>query len=214
MRQKTAPWLVLAVAAAAAAAWVVASPAAARSAAAEKPAETKLTPAAKPAPERKQEILIEARPPPFSDGIFPCMDCHQDQKDRERRELGFHDEQQAIFSHDAEHRWCLDCHDYENRDMLRLASGALVPFTESYRLCGQCHGDKARDWRAGIHGKRAGQWDGAKTYLLCASCHDPHAPSFKGVKEIVVGGEPTVAPTQEYLKPDPRPTRPEEMKRR
>jgi hypothetical protein len=169
---------------------------------------------AKPAvPERQKEVLVEAKPPPFSDGIFPCMQCHKDQKDRKRRELAFHDEQQSVFDHDAEHRWCLDCHDYENRDVLRLASGEQVPFTESYRLCGQCHGDKFRDWRLGIHGKRVGMWDGAKTYFLCVNCHNPHSPRFKGVKEIVVDGRSTVAPTLEKLKPEPRPRRPEEMRR-
>jgi hypothetical protein len=171
-------------------------------------------PARQPAPaERKPEVLFEARPPPFSEGIFPCMECHRDQKDGTRRELGFHEEQQAIFDHDAEHRWCLDCHDLENRDRLRLASGETIPFTESYRLCGQCHGDKYRDWRAGIHGRRVGSWDGEKTYLLCASCHNPHSPGFKGVKEIVVDGQITVAPTLEKLRPEPRPVRPEEMRR-
>jgi len=169
-------------------------------------------PAAVPA-EKKPEVLIEARPPPFSDGIFPCMECHADQKDPTRRELGFHEEQQSIFDHDAEHRWCLDCHDLQNRDVLRLASGATVPFTESYRLCGQCHGDKYRDWRLGVHGKRVGYWDGPKTYLLCVSCHNPHSPRFKGVKEIVVDGKTTVAPTLEKLRPEPRPRRPEEMRR-
>jgi hypothetical protein len=171
-------------------------------------------PAGKPQapPEKKKEVLFEARPPPFSDGIFPCMECHKDQKDPKRRELGFHDEQQSIFDHDAEHRWCLDCHDLQNRDVLRLASGATVPFTESYRLCGQCHGDKFRDWRAGVHGRRVGMWDGAKTYLLCVSCHNPHSPSFKGVKEITVDGKLTVAPTLEKIKPEPRPARPEEMR--
>jgi hypothetical protein len=171
-------------------------------------------PAAKPAApaEKKKEVLFEARPPPFTEGIFPCMECHRDQKDPARRELAFHEEQQAVFDHDAEHRWCLDCHDLENRDVLRLASGATVPFTESYRLCGQCHGDKYRDWRAGIHGRRVGHWDGAKTYLLCVSCHNPHSPGFKGVKEIVVDGKLTVAPTLEMIRPEPRPLRPEEMR--
>ncbi len=42
-----------------------------------------------------------------------------------------------------------------------------MPFTESYRLCGQCHGTQYRDWRSGIHGKRTGYWDGPKRYLLC-----------------------------------------------
>jgi hypothetical protein len=168
---------------------------------------------AAPPAERKEEVLVQAKPPPFSDGIFPCMECHKDQKDRTRRELGFHDEQQSVFDHDAEHRWCLDCHDFENRDVLRLASGATVPFTESYRLCGQCHGDKFRDWRVGIHGKRVGMWDGAKTYFLCVNCHNPHSPRFKGVKEIVVDGKPTVTPTLEKIKPEPRPWKPQEMRR-
>ncbi len=166
-----------------------------------------------PPAEQKPEVLVEAKPPPFSDGIFPCMECHKDQKDRTRRDLAFHDEQQSVFDHDSEHRWCLDCHDYEDRNVLRLASGATVPFTESYRLCGQCHGDKFRDWRVGIHGKRVGQWDGAKTYFLCVNCHNPHSPRFKGVKEIVVDGRPTVAPTLQKIKPEPRPKRPEEMRR-
>ncbi len=174
------------------------------------------TPAAAASPatnhDGKLEVLLEAEPPPFSEGIFPCSECHAAQKDRTRRDLAFHDEQQSVFDHDAEHRWCLDCHDYENRDVLRLASGETVPFTESYRLCGQCHGDKYRDWRAGVHGKRVGRWDGAKTYFLCVNCHNPHSPAFKGVKEIVVDGRSTVAPTLERIRPEPRPPRPEEMR--
>jgi hypothetical protein len=166
-----------------------------------------------PAAPKKPEALVQTNPPPFSEGIFPCSACHADLKDRTRRELAFHDEQQRVFDHDAEHRWCLDCHDYENRDVLRLASGATVPFTESYRLCGQCHGDKYRDWRAGVHGKRVGHWDGDKTYLLCVNCHNPHSPRFKGVAQIVVDGKPTTAPTLEMLKPEPRPVRPEEQRR-
>jgi hypothetical protein len=142
------------------------------------------------------EPVFEATPPPFTPGIFPCSQCH-DGKDVnvERRELAFHDEVTSRFSHDSEHRWCLDCHDARDRDVLHLSSGAPVKFTESYRLCGQCHGDKFRDWRAGVHGKRVGRWDGAKTWTLCVSCHDPHAPKFKPVK------------------PEPRPMRPEEMRR-
>jgi hypothetical protein len=90
----------------------------------------------------------------------------------------------VVFEHDAEHRWCLDCHDSADRDRLRLASGALIPFTESYRLCGQCHGTQFRDWRSGIHGKRTGYWDGPKRYLLCVHCHDPHSPRFKPLKPL------------------------------
>jgi hypothetical protein len=141
------------------------------------------------------EELIQAEKPPFSEGIFPCSQCHQGPGDSKRRELAFHDDVQSAFDHDSEHRWCLDCHMNANRDVLHLANGDALPFTESYRLCGQCHGDKYRDWRVGVHGKRVGMWNGQKTYYLCVNCHNPHSPRFKP------------------LKPEPRPIRPEEMKR-
>ncbi|HUL60185.1 MAG TPA: hypothetical protein VLU43_12965 [Anaeromyxobacteraceae bacterium] len=167
--------------------------------------------AARPAA-RKAEQLVQAQPPPFSEGVYPCSQCHDKPGDRTRRALGYHDEIQAIFDHDAEHRWCLDCHDVANRDVLHLSNGDPVPFTESYRLCGQCHGDKFRDWRVGVHGKRVGAWNGAKTYFLCVNCHNPHSPRFKGVKEIEVGGRSVTQPTLELLAPLPRPQRPEEMR--
>jgi len=126
---------------------------------------------------RPQERL-EVPPPPFSDGIFPCTACHASMKvNRTRRPLTeMHTD--IVLRHDEEHRWCLDCHDADNRDVLHLASGERVPFDESYRLCGQCHGEKLRDWRAGVHGRRTGEWNGRKTYLLCAHCHNPHQPRF------------------------------------
>ena len=121
---------------------------------------------------------LEVPPPPFSDGIYPCNSCHETLKpNKTRRVLEFHDEIQ--LKHDEQHRWCLDCHDATNRDVLHLASGQTLSFDESYQLCGQCHGEKLRDWRAGVHGRRTGQWNGHKTYLLCVHCHSPHQPHFK-----------------------------------
>lgn len=134
------------------------------------------TSVAQPADQRPAERL-EVPPPPFSEGISPCSACHAEMPaDRTRRELGMHAE--IELRHDEEHRWCLDCHNADDRDYLHLASGELVPFEESYRLCGQCHGEKYRDWRAGVHGRRSGEWNGHKTYLLCAHCHNPHQPRF------------------------------------
>ena len=84
-----------------------------------------------------------------------------------------------VLNHAQGQRWCLDCHDISNRDKLRLVSGEKIGFEESFRLCGQCHGDKYRDWKVGVHGKRTGMWNGEKQYLLCVHCHNPHDPSFK-----------------------------------
>jgi hypothetical protein len=120
---------------------------------------------------------ISVPPPPFTEGIYPCSDCHANlDPDPTPRALEDHD---AIrLDHGPRDRWCFDCHESGDRDVLHLAGGKTIPFSESYRLCGQCHGDKYRDWRAGVHGKRTGSWNGKKQYLLCAHCHDPHRPAF------------------------------------
>ncbi len=135
-----------------------------------------------PQPLESPEERVEVPPPPFSPGIYPCSNCHSMLPvNPTRRELtGFHTD--IVLRHDEENRWCLDCHDAENRDQLHLASGEPVLFEESYRLCGQCHGEKYRDWRAGIHGRRSGDWNGHKSYLLCAHCHNPHEPHFQPLK--------------------------------
>lgn len=140
----------------------------------------------------KDAVLeIEVPPPPFTEGVFPCSDCHDPEIPTNTRRRTLKAAHQEIeLKHDAEHRWCLDCHSAVDHDKLHLASGELVDFTESYKLCGQCHGDKYRDWRAGVHGRRSGSWDGHKTYLLCVNCHNAHSPAFQP------------------LKPKPPPTRP------
>ena len=125
---------------------------------------------------RPQEHL-EVPPPPFSEGVYPCSFCHADLKTNPKRHV-VEDHDEIVLKHDPD-RWCLDCHDAKNRDVLHLASGEPVPFEQSYRLCGQCHGEKYRDWRAGVHGRRTGEWNGQKGYLLCVHCHSPHQPHFK-----------------------------------
>lgn len=121
-------------------------------------------------------------PPPFSDDIFPCSDCHEDQDTNPNRRVleEFHEDIE-LKNHDEKNRWCLDCHNPDDRDVLRLASGRLISFEESYYLCGQCHGTIFRDWKAGIHGKRTGEWNGKKTYRLCVHCHNPHQPRYRPI---------------------------------
>ena len=140
-------------------------------------------------------MIFPVPAPPFTEGIFPCMQCHEGiPPNPERRALeAMHSD--IVLHHDEEHRWCLDCHDMNNRDQLHLASGAPVPFTESYKLCGQCHGTQYRDWRSGIHGKRTGYWDGSKRYLLCVHCHNPHSPRFAALQPL----PPPIRP--QFLRP-------------
>jgi len=134
-------------------------------------------------------------PPPFTEGAFPCTDCHDPEipVNTQRREMKTA-HQEIVLNHDQEHRWCLDCHDAANRDVLHLAGGEPVPFEESYRLCGQCHGDKYRDWRAGVHGRRTGSWDGEKQYLLCVACHNAHSPAFKPLEPLPAPRPPQRTP--------------------
>lgn len=131
-------------------------------------------------PKGEDETTYMVPPPPFTEGIFPCSECHKEMKPNPKpRVLKDEHTNIQLINHAEKERWCLDCHDLKNRDKLRLVSGELIDFTESYRLCGQCHGDKYRDWKVGIHGKRTGLWNGKKEYLLCAHCHNPHNPRFK-----------------------------------
>lgn len=164
-------------------------------------------PKAQPEAEKKE---FDTPAPPFALGLFPCTGCHTEPGNPQKRDLGFHDEVQPLRH--GPNRWCLDCHDLKNRDMLHLTNGELVPFGESYRLCGQCHGDKYRDWRVGVHGKRIGYWNGKKTYFLCVNCHNPHAPRFTGVETVMVDGVPAQRPIPEPTRPEPRPLRPQEIR--
>jgi len=141
-------------------------------------------------------------PPPFeAEDIFPCSGCHADiEVNYERREMEFfHTEIQ--LNHGPKERWCFDCHNPEDRDHLRLVDGSLVGFEESYRLCGQCHGTIYRDWRAGIHGRRRGFWNGAKSYLLCAHCHNPHSPRFRPLEPLPPPVRPQFLAATEGPKP-------------
>jgi len=122
-------------------------------------------------------------PPPFTPGIFPCSQCHQGMP-ADRRPRKLEQMHQDIVLKHMPGGWCFDCHNPDNRDKLRLANGKLVSFEESYNLCGQCHGIILREWKAGLHGKRTGMWNGEKQYQLCVHCHWPHEPRFKPIKPL------------------------------
>ena len=113
---------------------------------------------------------------------YPCMDCHEDEETNlEIRELEEeHDE--LTLEHGGERFWCLTCHQSDNRDYLRSLKNNAIDFDQSYRLCGQCHFQRQKDWFFGAHGKRVGNWMGERKLYLCTECHDPHSPSIKPIK--------------------------------
>lgn len=155
-----------------------------------------------PAEQKVQEgQTVHPVPPPLvSRELFPCQVCHR--KDLRglssqiywgRSYLGKYlrapDPRPRILvrmhrninlKHGDWH-WCLNCHSTDERNYLRLIKGELISFEESYLLCGQCHGTIYRDWKLGIHGRRVGQWNGKKLYLLCVHCHDPHSPKYRPI---------------------------------
>jgi hypothetical protein len=90
---------------------------------------------------------------------------------------------------------CASCHVEGRVDVLRLASGDLVPLPEVMTVCGQCHGSQKRDYDRGAHGGMQGYWDrsrGPQTRNSCVACHDPHAPAY-------VGGAPVLPPRDRFL---------------
>jgi hypothetical protein len=97
-----------------------------------------------------------------------CVTCHEEKGKPVRCET-CHSQttrpahENVVLRHAQDQRECLDCHDADDRDRLRLANGTKISFEESSRLCGQCHGTQLRDWKIGLHGKRTGEWNGART---------------------------------------------------
>lgn len=150
--------------------------------------------------EHSDTNLYPVPPPVVYQSLYPCQACHRkdtgevaSQFEQENVFLGTYihlpnpkprmliQMHQDISLHHAEWMWCLNCHDTDERNYLRLITGEKISFEKSYRLCGECHGTIYRDWKIGIHGRRVGAWpsDGKKLYLLCTHCHDPHQPHFR-----------------------------------
>ncbi|MBF0491179.1 MAG: hypothetical protein HQM15_00170 [Deltaproteobacteria bacterium] len=115
--------------------------------------------------------------------MYPCSECHSAPTDfnTEKRQLtkehlnitSIHPKQRV---REDPNYWCHNCHNPGQYNQLRLYSGELVSFNESYRICGQCHGIQLDDWKAHMHGHRTGLWNGAGKIDLCTQCHNPHGP--------------------------------------
>jgi hypothetical protein len=148
--------------------------------------------------EKTKAKVYPVPPPLVYQGLYPCQACHRrdirgvnSELEKGKSFLGKYirvpDPRPRILVRmhtditlqHADWMWCLNCHSTYKRNYLHLMTGEDISFDESYRLCGQCHGTIYRDWKIGLHGRRVGQWNGKKLYLLCAHCHDPHKPRFR-----------------------------------
>lgn len=109
---------------------------------------------------------------------YPCSRCHVyiDPSAPSRADAGARAHPGIRLQHFEGVESCTICHDERNRNQLRLLAGRSVGFDASHELCGQCHGEKLRDWQIGAHGKHVGGWAGTKHRFACTDCHNPHAP--------------------------------------
>jgi hypothetical protein len=143
----------------------------------------------------------------FNMGPKGCKTCHDGKivpypKDKKPRLISMHQDIVANsleLQHGRGALWCLDCHSATNRNKLVNRQGVEISFNQPQRLCGSCHGELYIDWRAGIHGKRTGDWasNGKKRWWVCTECHNPHTV---GVHRF------------NPLKPEPRPPLPRGMR--
>ncbi|MCK6549584.1 cytochrome C [Myxococcota bacterium] len=128
------------------------------------------------------KVVVAPRTPLLT--MLPCQDgrCHTTgQISDEVVPLDdFH--RGKLLNHGATIVWCAWCHSTVDLTKLRLLDGSEVGFDDGYMLCGQCHGDRLRDWHLGIHGRQTGSWAGVKTRLSCPACHNPHQPKFQPIE--------------------------------
>ncbi len=110
--------------------------------------------------------------------FYPCSQCHKYWKTNPvPHELA--PVHRVGLNHGQNRFWCLTCHDDEDRDFLRTERDGTVGFNESWRICGQCHANRQKDWYFGAHGKRANDWQEEAVRYNCTHCHDPHFPPFE-----------------------------------
>ncbi|MCU7798659.1 MAG: hypothetical protein KZQ70_00600 [gamma proteobacterium symbiont of Lucinoma myriamae] len=117
--------------------------------------------------------------PPRKDQLtfYPCSQCHENWQTNETPRI-LAPVHEVSLKHGEGRLWCLSCHDPKDRDKLRTVRNDNVDFNESWKVCGQCHSNRQKDWYYGAHGKRAYYWKGEKIRYNCTQCHNPHNPPF------------------------------------
>lgn len=118
-------------------------------------------------------------------GCDTCHESHQAEPFAKRSEELTEWHLELTFAHGKQ--TCFSCHAPEDRTKLKLADGERLPFEDVQRLCAQCHGPQARDWRNGSHGGMRGYWDltkGPRVRGSCVSCHAAHNPDWPQVMPV------------------------------
>jgi hypothetical protein len=111
--------------------------------------------------------------------FFPCTNCHSALKPNPQPRKLVAAPHPAALLHGNGRFWCLTCHQLNGRDQLHTLADQPVDFDQAYLVCGQCHFNRQKDWFFGGHGKRVGNWTGARVIYNCTFCHDPHDPTLK-----------------------------------
>jgi hypothetical protein len=138
-----------------------------------------------PPPVATEPLRFEGYPtaPPFTVvprkahlALYPCTTCHAALPVNPTPRKLAAAPHAADLQHGKGRMWCLNCHNPTDRSTLISVRGEKIDFNRSDQLCGQCHGDRHRDWQHGGHGKRVAYWRGERELYACTHCHDPHNP--------------------------------------
>jgi hypothetical protein len=133
-------------------------------------------------PEETFSRYLDTAPPvvpPRKDNLtfYPCSQCHDNWKTDETPRI-LAPVHEVSLKHGEGRIWCLTCHDPKDRDQLHTVQDGKVDFDEAWKVCGQCHSNRQKDWYYGAHGKRVYDWKGEPTRYNCTHCHNPHRPPF------------------------------------
>lgn len=115
--------------------------------------------------------------------FYPCANCHASmQTNSTPRPIVLHAPIGLVdgkLDHGQQRFWCLTCHSPDDRNHLQTLTGAKVDFNDAWKVCGQCHSARQRDWYYGAHGKRVDNWNAEAERYNCTECHNPHRPPFR-----------------------------------
>ena len=129
----------------------------------------------------EEDVRVRPRTPDLQ--LYPCNSCHAHLPARDATDPPRPPHSATRLDHMRVETGCYACHQRDARNFLRLlTTDEQVSFDESHVLCGQCHGEKKRDWQLGIHTQQTGSWNGSKVRVTCVGCHDAHAPRRKAMK--------------------------------